>query len=74
MENSTCKLIDFLKDNLQLPTDYINLALKQAKKTPNFLPIILWQYGLVSLTQLDQIFDWLHGPRHTSKNIHVIIS
>jgi hypothetical protein len=50
MENSTCKLIDFLKDNLQLPTDYINLALKQAKKTPNFLPIILWQYGLVSLT------------------------
>jgi Protein of unknown function (DUF2949) len=23
------------------------------------LPIILWQYGLVTLSQLNQIFDWL---------------
>jgi hypothetical protein len=25
----------------------------------NLLPMILWQYGLVTLKQLDQIFDWL---------------
>jgi hypothetical protein len=23
------------------------------------LPMILWQYGLVTLEQLDRIFDWL---------------
>jgi hypothetical protein len=26
---------------------------------PNLLPMILWQYGLVTLEQLDRIFDWL---------------
>jgi hypothetical protein len=23
------------------------------------LPMVLWQYGLVTLDQLDKIFDWL---------------
>ncbi|WP_155834800.1 DUF2949 domain-containing protein [Leptolyngbya sp. PCC 6406] len=23
------------------------------------LPMVLWQYGLVSLAQLEDIFDWL---------------
>ena len=26
---------------------------------PNPLSMTLWQYGLVTLEQLDQIFDWL---------------
>jgi hypothetical protein len=26
---------------------------------PIEVPMILWQYGLVTLEQLDRIFDWL---------------
>lgn len=31
----------------------------QEQNSPSLLPIILWQYGLVTLEQLDQILDWL---------------
>jgi hypothetical protein len=48
-----------LKKELALPDAEIQLALKQSEQTSNFLPIILWQYGLVTLNQLNQIFEWL---------------
>jgi hypothetical protein len=35
------------------------MALRQGDRTPHLLPMVLWQYGLVTLEQLDQIFDWL---------------
>jgi hypothetical protein len=35
------------------------LAVRHQPDTPNLLPMILWQYGLVTLEQLDRIFDWL---------------
>ncbi len=44
-----------------IPRDDIKLALKHTEQTPSLLPMILWQYGLVSLTQLDRIFDWLEN-------------
>lgn len=25
------------------------------------LPIVLWNYGLISLNQLEHIFDWIEG-------------
>jgi hypothetical protein len=53
------RLIGFLKKELALPDAEIQLALKQSEQTSNFLPIILWQYGLVTLNQLNQIFEWL---------------
>lgn len=59
METKTSQLIRFLKDDLALPADSIALALHQCERMPNLLPMILWQYGLVTLAQLDQIFDWL---------------
>jgi len=37
----------------------IATALRHPEQTPSLLPIILWQYGLVTLEQLDRIFDWL---------------
>ncbi|CAA9283859.1 hypothetical protein AVDCRST_MAG92-3740, partial [uncultured Coleofasciculus sp.] len=30
------------------------------EQIPNLLPITLWQYGLITLVQLDQVFDWLY--------------
>ena len=39
----------------------IELAQRHIQETPDQLPMILWQYGLISLGQLDQIFDWLEA-------------
>lgn len=59
MEAKRSKLIQFLREELALPTSAIELAVKHSQ--PELAPIhmILWQYGLVTLSQLDQIFDWL---------------
>jgi Protein of unknown function (DUF2949) len=54
-------LIQFLQDELALPKAAIALALKRCEQKINLLPIVLWQYGLVTLEQLDQIFDWLEA-------------
>jgi hypothetical protein len=55
----TIQLVRFLAEELAIPVEAISLALKRCEQTPNFLPMILWQYGLVSLDQLSQIFDWM---------------
>jgi Protein of unknown function (DUF2949) len=52
-------LIRFLRDELALPQASIALAVQHAEQTPSLLPMILWQYGLITLAQLEQIFDWL---------------
>lgn len=53
------RLIFFLQDELAIPSTSIDLAVRQYPDAPNLLPIILWQYGLVTLEQLDRIFDFL---------------
>ncbi len=49
----------FLRQELAIPTADLRLALRQAEPMSNLLPMVLWQYGLVTLNQLNQIFDWL---------------
>ena len=51
------QIVDFLCRDLNLPNDSVQLALKQTQSTRGTLPIILWQYGLVTLSQLDRIFE-----------------
>ncbi len=53
------KLIQFLQEELALPASAIDLAIKHSQPEIAPLHMILWQYGLVTLSQLDQIFDWL---------------
>lgn len=53
------RLISFLQSELAIPANWIALAQKQGEQDPNLLPMILWQYGLVTLSQLEQVFDWL---------------
>ncbi|NJN04572.1 MAG: DUF2949 domain-containing protein [Leptolyngbyaceae cyanobacterium SL_1_1] len=55
------QLIEFLKRDLAIPAEAIALGLRQSASTPNLLPIVLWQYGLVTTQQLEQIFDWLEA-------------
>ena len=59
MTTSLQRLVRFLQDDLAIPSASIALAVRQGEQTPNQLPMLLWQYGLVTLEQLDQIFDWL---------------
>ena len=53
------KLVSFLQDELAIPAASIALAVRHSEECPNLIPMILWQYGLVSLNQLDRIFDWM---------------
>ena len=52
-------LLQFLRDELALPETSIELAVRHCDHDSSLLPIILWQYGFITLQQLDQIFDWL---------------
>jgi Protein of unknown function (DUF2949) len=49
----------FLQDELHIPSASLQKALDHPEQTPSLLPMILWQYGLVSLGQLERIFDWM---------------
>ncbi|MEP0892727.1 MULTISPECIES: DUF2949 domain-containing protein [unclassified Leptolyngbya] len=53
------QLIRFLQDELAIPADSIAMALRHEEPLPNLLPMVLWQYGLITLEQLDRVFDWL---------------
>ncbi|HEY9613708.1 DUF2949 domain-containing protein [Allocoleopsis sp.] len=52
------QLIHFLQDKLTISASSISVALRMRQRASEPLPIILWQYGLVSLQQLERIFDW----------------
>ena len=52
------RLITFLQEDLLIPNEFIQIAMRH-EHSPNLFPMVLWQYGLVSLEQLDKIFDWL---------------
>ncbi len=53
------QLIEFLQSELEIPANSIATALRHPEQSPSLLPMILWQYGLITLEQLEQIFDWL---------------
>lgn len=52
------QFLQFLQEELAIPPTAIEFALRHIDM-PSLLPMILWQYGLVTLPQLNQIFDWL---------------
>jgi hypothetical protein len=53
------RLIEFMREELAIPSAAIAIGLRHREQSSNLLPMILWQYGLITLEQLDQIFDWL---------------
>ncbi|MBE9116744.1 DUF2949 domain-containing protein [Lusitaniella coriacea LEGE 07157] len=55
------QFINFLQEELALPSESIKTALRQCEENIGIghLPMVLWQYGLVNLKQLDLIFEWL---------------
>lgn len=55
------KFIKFLKEELALSNDSIEIVNKAVEDQPAPIPMILWQYGLITLEELDRIYDWLHS-------------
>ncbi|MGF1480689.1 MAG: DUF2949 domain-containing protein [Cyanophyceae cyanobacterium] len=53
------RFLRFLEQELSLSRDSIAIALRSSQQNPGPLPMILWQYGLVTLEELDRIYDWL---------------
>lgn len=60
-QNTYLKFISFLQEELSLPGESISVMDRQWQKNSMLspLPMILWQYGLVTLEQLDRIYDWM---------------
>ena len=58
-QSSYSRLIRFLQDDLAISAASLAVALRHSEQDPGPLPMILWQYGLVTLEQLEQIYDWL---------------
>jgi len=55
------KFATFLKEELALDNDSLEIVKKAVEDHPAPIPMILWQYGLVTLEELDRIYDWLHS-------------
>jgi Protein of unknown function (DUF2949) len=53
------RLIDFLQSELSISPQAICLAQKNEITEPNILPMILWQYGMLTLAELDRVLEWL---------------
>ncbi|MBV8887804.1 MAG: DUF2949 domain-containing protein [Chroococcidiopsidaceae cyanobacterium CP_BM_RX_35] len=53
------RFINFLQKDLAISADSIGVALRHREQDPGPLPMILWQYGLITLEQLARIYDWL---------------
>lgn len=51
------KFLRFLRDDLALSHDSLAMAERSIKKAQGPWPMILWQYGLVTLEQLDRIYE-----------------
>ncbi len=57
--HSHIRFIDFLQNELALSTVDIAVALRKHELDNGPLPMLLWQYGLVNIDQLERILDWL---------------
>jgi hypothetical protein len=56
---SNTRLIEFLQQELAISPTEIAVLLRHPEQAHAPLPMLLWQYGLISLQQLTQVFDWL---------------
>lgn len=41
-----------------MPQESLSMVQKTVENNIELVPMILWQYGLVTLEELDRIFDW----------------
>lgn len=56
---SHSRLVHFLQEELAVSAASIAIGLRYLEQDPGPLPIILWKYGLITLEQLNRVYDWL---------------
>ena len=55
---ATDALLQFLQRRLGLSPSALELGQRQAELEQAPLPIVLWSFGVLSLQQLEDVFDW----------------
>ena len=53
------ELCNFIIDKLGISQDAIELGIKRSSLENSPLPIVMWSYGLITLSQLKVILLWL---------------
>ena len=51
-------LLKFLRQKIGLSENALNLGIRQAELEQAPLPIILWSFGLLNLSQYQEVLDW----------------
>ncbi len=63
------KLVHFLQQELNIPAESIALVERHPELPYSSFPMLLWRYGLITIAQLERIFDWLdNGLSHSVSN------
>ena len=57
--NLPSSLIDFLKNEIGLNDQTIELGFKLSQRNNTPLPISLWSYGIITIEELDQLYTFL---------------
>lgn len=55
------RFIEFLQEEINLPKNSIAIAQRSVDQNLGLMPMVLWQYGLITIEQLDRIYDWLES-------------
>jgi dTDP-4-dehydrorhamnose 3,5-epimerase-like enzyme len=56
------QVIDFVQQEFGISRAEVITALHHDESASQF-PLILWQYGFITVQQLDRLFEWLEGAR-----------
>lgn len=61
MNFDVTELSQFLREELTISSGEIALVVQKQEELNAPIPMLLWQYGLVSRSQLEHIFNWLEA-------------
>ena len=56
---SNRKILSFLIDEIGLEESSIELGLKLSIKNNTPLPILLWNYGIITIEEMDKLYTFL---------------
>ena len=56
---SNSKILSFLIDEIGLEESSIELGLKLSIKNNTPLPILLWNYGIITIEEMDKLYTFL---------------
>ncbi|MBD2136693.1 DUF2949 domain-containing protein [Anabaena sp. FACHB-1237] len=55
------QFINFLQEDLAISSASLSVAVRQHDQDPSLLTMTLWQYGLITIDQVEQIYTWLES-------------